>query len=243
MTSPWLSEQGISPQLLWRYRQSGWLEPLGRGVWIRPGHKPSWQSSIHALQDQLNAPVWPAGRSALELLGQAHFIPQGEQPPLQLCVSAGYRIPEWFRRQTFARNLLTFGSDALFDPPYAGLTGVEHTELALRISSPERAILELCHLTPQKADPEEVLQLFEGLPALRAPLIQSLLLSCQSAKAKRLFLILAEMVRHPWLNQLDLQSVDVGAGKRKLPVSGPFDRKYKITVPAQWAEHASDDAS
>ena len=243
MTSPWLKEQGISPQLLWRYRQSGWLEPLGRGVWIRQGTKLSWQSSVHALQSQLNAQVWPAARSALEQVGQAHYIPQGEQSPLQLCVAGSYRLPEWFRRQPFARNLLTFGSDALFNPTYAGLTEIEQGRLALRASTPERAVLELCHLTPQKTDPEEVMQLLEGLPALRVPLLQSLLLACQSAKAKRLFLVLAETIRHRWLDQLDVSTLDLGAGKRKLPVSGPFNAKYEITVPAPWAEYASGGAN
>ncbi|MBI5624486.1 MAG: type IV toxin-antitoxin system AbiEi family antitoxin domain-containing protein [Elusimicrobia bacterium] len=52
-------------------------------------------------------------------------------------------------------------------------------------------------------------------------------------KAKRLFLLLAELCEHPWVAKLDLKRVNLGKGKRVLVKDGHLDPKYLITVPFQ----------
>ena len=236
MTSDWLTEQGVTPQMLWGYKQRGWLEPMGRGVWKRPRQKIDWTAAVFALQRQQPTRLWPAGRTALSLLGQAHYVPLGGDLPIQLCVTKGYRLPDWLKGMPFGRNLIKISGRQLFDSVYAGLAEWQGPAFTLRVSTPERAMLELCHMTPKSAEPDEVKQLMNGLPALRPTLLQSLLLACRSVKAKRLFLVLAEIVGHPWLEELELASVDLGTGKRSLRIDGHFDPRYQITVPAAWRE-------
>jgi len=104
-------------------------------------------------------------------------------------------------------------------------------EYSIRLSSPERAALEMAELVPREQSFEGAQLLMEGLTALRPDLVQKLLQSCKSVKAKRLFLYLAEKCGHAWLNKLDLSKVRLGSGKRLIVSGGRYNPKYRITVP------------
>ena len=105
-------------------------------------------------------------------------------------------------------------------------------EYNIQISSPERAALELAELVPQEQPFEEAQLILEGLTTLRPELVQELILACDSIKAKRLFLYLAEKCGHAWTNKLDMHKIELGQGKRLIVRGGRLDPKYKITVPA-----------
>ncbi len=233
MTSGWLNSQHVSPQLLQRYKNSGWLEPLGRGAWIRAGTEATLAGSIYALQ-QRQLMVYPAARTALELQGRAHYLQVGANPILQLSVESNKKLPFWFRRQSFATSLRVLNGSALFRPAFTSLVNWHTEKLLLKISSPERAMLEYCFLLPKYADFEEAWQLMEGLTTLRVQLLQSTLQACRSVKAKRLFLVLASTVGHKWYNDLNLESVNLGTGKRSIVNGGLLHPEFGITVPENW---------
>lgn len=240
VTSAWLSSQGVSPQLAHRYKLSGWLEPLGRGAWVRKGATVSMVGAIFALQKQLSIKVPPAARTALVLQGRAHYVPVG-RPVLQFSLESGQYLPVWFSQQPFAQNLRVINSSALFNPPYAGLVDWFAEEITIKISSAERAMLEYCYLLPKYADFEEARQLMEGLTTLRPKLVQSMLHACKSVKAKRLFLVLASVVRHTWYEQLDIASLNLGTGNRSVLTNGALHPQFKITVPVEWMEQGEMD--
>lgn len=235
MTSKWLADHGVTPQLVASYKKSKWFTPLGRGAWIRTGKRLDWTAAIYALQTQQGLHVYPSGKTALELMGRGHFLPLGENPPIQLSIPASERLPEWFTRQPFTANLTVFNSAVLFDPVTTALTQWEKQDFSIKISTPERAIIELCHLLPYKTDTEEVQLLMQGLTSLRSQLLQKVLQDCHSVKAKRLFLVLAEIAAHPWFEQLDISTLDLGNGKRTLPIEGKLHPRFHITVPTVWA--------
>lgn len=236
MTSAWLADQGVTPQLAASYKKSGWLSPLGRGAWIRAGSDVDWMSAVFALQEQQGLHVYPHGRTALEIVGMGHYIPLGKFPPVQLSLPAGERLPSWFLRQPFAVNLRVFNSSTLFDPYYTSLLVWQEKAYSIRISSAERAIVELCHLVPGQTDTEEVKFLMQSLTSLRSQVLQKVLLECQSVKAKRLFLALAEIVGYPWYEKLDISLLDLGHGNRVLPIEGRIHPRFRITVPEIWTE-------
>jgi len=242
VTSSWLASQGVSPQLVRRYKLSGWLEPLAKSAWIRTGTDVSMIGAIYAMQQQLSIKVYPAARTALALQGRAHYIPTGSASVLQLSLESGQNLPSWFTRQPFASNLRIFNSSTLFNPAYAGLDDWHSKELHIKISSAERAMLEYCHLLPKYADFEEARQLMEGLTTLRPKLLQSTLHACKSVKAKRLFLVLASIVGHTWYKQLDIESLELGTGNRSVLKSGYLHTKFKITVPVEWMEQGETDS-
>ena len=233
MPSTWLVSKGISPQLLQKYKETGWLEPLGRGGWIRAGTTPTRAGAIYALQ-RIPFHVYLAARTALELQGCAHYLPAGDKSVLHLSLPASQRLPDWFKKLDFAQNLHTLNAGVLFDRVFTSLAVVKSEGVVIKVSSPERAMLEYCQLLPKHGDFEEARQLMEGLPTLRPRLMQSTLQECKSVKAKRLFISLASAVGHDWFNDLNLEEIELGSSNRTLPIAGVQHPKYGITVPATW---------
>jgi tRNA-binding EMAP/Myf-like protein len=112
-----------------------------------------------------------------------------------------------------------------------GFSEWKEREFSIRISSPERAAMEMVYLVPEKISFEESLLIMESLVTLRPEIVQKLLEMCRFVKVKRLFMYTAEKHRHPWVEKLDLSRIDFGRGKRRIVFGGKLDPKYQITVP------------
>jgi hypothetical protein len=169
----------------------------------------------------------------LSLQGLGHYLPLGDESVVYLFSDRRERLPAWFRQRTWGVRI-QYHSPRLFessDP--VGFSGVKHGEFPLRISAPERAILEVLHLATTNDAITHAVELMSGLSTLRPPVLQTLLEGCQSVKVKRLFLWAAESAGHDWFSRLATQRVDLGKGKRSLFRGGRFDPKYRITVPKQ----------
>jgi hypothetical protein len=66
-------------------------------------------------------------------------------------------------------------------------------------------------------------------------MLQKLLMACNSIRVKRLFLFMASKTGHAWSRHLDVNSLDLGIGKRSLVKSGVYMPDYYITVPKELA--------
>jgi len=229
LTLAWLKAQGVSGKLANYYAKSGWLNPVGEGAFTLTAELPTWQGAVFGLQ-QKTPSLHPGGRTALELASLAHFLPLGENYPIYLFGSPGTRLPEWFRRQPWFSRVTEARTSFL--PSDIGLRTHSTGSFTLRISDPERAILEfLLQLPNDSSAYEHANLLFEGLGTLRASLVQQLLEACSSVKAKRLFLHLAEKHSHAWFKELEPTKISLGSGKRVFVPGGRLDSKYLITVP------------
>ena len=71
----------------------------------------------------------------------------------------------------------------------------------------------------------------ENLNNLHPKIVQELLENCTSVKVNRLFLFLAKKAGHVWYNNLDLEKINLGEGKRKIVDNGIYIPEFKITVP------------
>jgi len=237
LTLAWLRAQGISPKLANYYATSGWLHRIGDGAFTLKSEAPSWLGAVFGLQ-QKGGSLHPGGQTALELTGLAHFLPLGDNYPVYLFGQPGERLPEWFKRLPWVDRVRHVCTSFL--PPELGLREHKDGGFVVRVSDPERAILEfLLHLTISEAGYEQANLVFEGLGTLRSALLQSLLEQCASIKVKRLFLHLAQRNDHPWFHQLDPAKISLGSGKRVLFPGGRLDPKYLITVP-KFAEAPAD---
>ena len=67
--SEWLKRNGYSDQLIKRYRESGWLEMLSKGVMYRTGDSLSAYAALSCYNRQLGKTFRVAAHSALELFG------------------------------------------------------------------------------------------------------------------------------------------------------------------------------
>lgn len=227
----WLEAQGVYHQLARDYERSAWIKRIGHGAFIRDGDEVGWQGALYAVQKHLNLPIHAAAKTALELQGITHFVSSGPSKPVYLFGAPRAKLPTWFKQGDwkakihFTATLLFSGQDGL------GLTEKNIGGYSIRVSSRERAVLELLHLVPHDQQFDEAKLLFEGLRTLRPELVQKLLENCRSIKAKRLFLHFADSTNQAWLKDLKLSQVDLGKGKRVIAEGGVFIPKYDISVP------------
>ncbi len=230
LTTAWLREQGISNKLAWWYVKAGWFEHIADGAYCLPGSAMAWASAIASIQQQLGLPIYPGGKTALQLLGKSHYINMDMQT-IQLFTSREIKAPKWLQAPYWKKSFTLYRPTLFNVMNKATLTNFEMDGQQLIISTPERASVELCYLVPNAVTFKEAALIIEGLSRMRVKLMQSLLESCQSYKTKRLILYLAEYFNHPWLSEIDLTRIDLGKGKRVIAGGGQYSAKYKISVP------------
>jgi hypothetical protein len=234
LQSSWLSIQGYSLDLQQRYKRSHWLQSIGSGAVIRTGDKVDYHGGLYALQTQSGLSVHVGGRSALALLGRAHYLDMGTSQ-IMLFGGAKEKLPAWFMHHDWTVKLHYFPTSFL--PANMGLMEFDKGSFSVKISTPARAMLEALYLSPKHQELFECYELMEGLNNLRPKVVQELLEHCTSVKVKRLFLYLAEKCHHDWLEFVDLSKVDLGSGTRSLLKDGAYIGKYKITVPKEFEKH------
>jgi hypothetical protein len=231
-TQKWLSEKGISRFLTRAYIKGGWVKQLGHGAFARvdENNPPSWMGGLYAIQKQLQLPVHVGGETALRWNGYGHTAHLGEKTPLYLFSPKGVKPPAWFSKYKWSSKVCHQTTDFLPYDERSGFTVDEQSGFPIKLSSPERAILETLLLMPRYTSFEEAGHLMEGLATLRPTLVQALLEKCRSVKVKRTFLYLAERSGHTWFKTLDPSKADLGSGKRMIVPGGTFDAKYQITI-------------
>jgi len=230
LTSAWLHGQGYSPGLLRTYRNSNWLQSIGRGAMKRVGANVDYLGAVHALQNQLNLSIHPAAKTALTLLGKTHYLNMAEKQ-VSLFGVISERLPEWFKNYDWGPKIHYVSSGFL--PAEMGLVEKEHENFSVKISSPIRAMLECLHLAPQKQELTECFEIMQGLNNLNPAKVQELLENCTSVKVKRLFLYMASKAGHNWLKHLRTDKIDLGSGKRSIVADGAYVTQYQITVPRE----------
>ena len=249
----WLTRHGFSTSLRSQYVDAGWLEQPARGVYRRPRGSLMWQQVVISLQALLAYPLLLGGRTALELQGYAHYLPQeqkevhlyGPKPP-----------PQWLHKLPLGARFLYHNDRALFrdEGITPGLTHLDtqnekHTgqamhshwtvqrwgpwDWSLALSTPERAILELLDELPNNESFHQADMFMQGLSNLSPRRLQKLLSDCRSVKVKRLFFFFADRHQHAWLKRLDKDAIDLGKGKRMLVKGGKLNKNYLITVPEE----------
>jgi len=225
--APWLESIGISRDLQKRYRKSGWLESVGKGAFRRPAETVQWQGGLYALQTQAGMSVHAGALTGLAMQGLGHYLRVGDAKVF-LFSPPKTPLPAWFRNHAWGASIKHVQTSML--PDKLGLSDHEEKNFAIRISAPERAMLECLYLAPDELDLVECFQVMEGLANLRPNLVEELLQACTSVKAARLFLYMAEKAGHQWFALVDTKKIDLGEGHRRLAEDGVYVAKYKLTV-------------
>jgi len=229
-TTSYLNSLGFGRDLLVKYKKSGWLEPFGRGAYVRSGDKVNWQGALYTLQTQLGLRVHAGGKTALKLKGYAHYLPAKEHK-IFLYGPQGMILPAWFRGDQFGVQFIVTRTNLFLKVNREGFTELKEKNFSVTISAPERAAMEMLHLIPKSIGFAEAQLIMENLVTLRPDVVQRLLEACRSVKVKRLFLYMAERCGHAWFSRLNSSKIDLGKGKRMIIPNGRFDAKYQITVP------------
>jgi hypothetical protein len=231
LTTPWLKSHGISNKLAWWYVKSGWFEHIADGAYCFAGNTVSWSDAISSIQQQLQLPIYPGGKTALQLLGKGHYISMSLQT-IQLFAEQQAKAPKWLQAPYWKESIVIYRPTLFSSINDTTLATLEINGHTIKLSSPERAALEMCYLVPDAVTFEEAALILEGLSRMRPKIMQWLLEHCKSYKAKRLLLYLAEHYKHQWLSEIDINRVDLGKGKRVIAGGGQYNAKYKLSVPA-----------
>ena len=229
-TMPWLKKYNISNKLAWWYCNAGWLEHIDNGVYCYAGDTITWERVVAALQQQLTLPIYPAAKTALQLLGYGHYISM-QTPTIQLFAASKIRIPRWLASPYWQPSFKVFQPTLFSNLTEKALVEHEVNTQTLMISSPEKATLELCYLVDKTVTFDETALMIEGLSRMSPSLLQSLLENCQSYRTKRLLLYLGDHYNHAWLTELNLKTIDLGRGKYSIAGGGCYQAKYKLSVP------------
>lgn len=232
LLSGWLKEQGYSFSLQQSYRHSGWLVSIGKGAMVRAGQKLILAGGVNALQRQAGLDLHIGGRTALGLLGYAHYLEINRRQTL-LFTNRDTHIPNWLESSSWDSSPQVIRTSFL--PMEAGLQDIDLNGIPVRISMPVRAYLECLALAPDRFDLTEAWEIMQGLNGLQPDLVMQLLLQCKSVKVKRLFLYFAGKAGHAWFNKLDCGTIDLGKGKRRLVRNGIYNARYQITLPENLA--------
>lgn len=232
MFSSWLRKNGYSAQLLKRYRDSGWLHTLTKGVMYREGDELSALAAIHCYNSQCEGLLRIAAHSALELYGFNHYVPMGK--PTLVVSSPTSNMPDWIRNDAFDMNIVAFHTNI-----FGKILGREiiRNNLILQVSTPELAFLECLHLVPSRYNYMDLYYIMEQLTSLDPIKVQSVLANTNSQKVKRMFLYMAEKAGHYWVDGLDMSLLKLSSSKLKLVDNGTYVSKYKITVPKELYEY------
>lgn len=232
LLSSWLVNQGYSRDLQHRYLKSGWLTSLGYGALKRTGDTINLKGALYSLQTQAEKNIHIGGRTALGLQGLSHYLELYQKETL-LFAPSGTNLPLWFKKFDWETKAVIIHTSLL--NPNIGLINYNEKTFTIKISDPTRAILECLELTPKRFDLQEAWQIMEGLSALNPKNVQEILEHCNSVKALRLFLFMAEKANHSWFKYLNIEHLNLGKGKRSIVPNGIYIPKYKITVPKEFS--------
>lgn len=219
-----LEKYGIGRKDVYAYKKNGWIETIGVGAFIKKGIKPELISGINAMQFQTSYKLHIGGRYALDqYYNVRHFV--RDDLKLELFTSERKSLPTWFKN-TFKKQYTLVNTSFL--PSYLGVITQEINGLNLKISSPERALLEMLYVSDVTT--QEAYQIFELMTVLKPGILNELLIQCKSIRIKRLFMYLATQTGYSWVKKLDKDKIDFGSGVRVIDKTGYFNKEYNIIV-------------
>lgn len=189
-----LRDLGISPALAHRYVKSGWLEKLGRGVFMFAGDTLRRENTLRFLERKVPG-LHVAARTALAWHGFRHNV--AHQEALVLWGDRTGALPKWFEKKFPTR----YGTCHLFDdslPDDYGLSPLPASPDGPRVSEPERALLEMLSEVGVHQEVEEARLIMEGVRQLRTRHLKRFLEACRMVKAVRLCVAWAEELGLSW---------------------------------------------
>lgn len=233
--SEWLRAKGVDQRLAYSYYEDGYLEKIGPGVFARKGDEVNPYGVVRFLQQELELRLHISGRTALELQGHSHYVALGSKTRIYLTSYEDKAFPTWIKKLEKSFEFVFKKSSLLSQEKF--LTTHIEGGFELKISSRELAPLELIETLDLSGSLETAENYTQSLLTLRLEVLQELVEECNSIKAKRVFLYLAEKLNLPWFKNLKKEKINLGIGKRVIVKGGELNKKYQITVDRDYGEN------
>ncbi|NQT76060.1 MAG: type IV toxin-antitoxin system AbiEi family antitoxin [Candidatus Omnitrophica bacterium] len=231
----WLQDKGYSRQRVYNYVKGGWLKSVGKGAYSRPTTEVSWQGLVASWQHIESEAYHVGGETALNVQGFSHYLRLAGENLIYLVGSS--KVPSWVRNVALNVSLRVVHKQLFRDvSKNVGFTEIKSPikDWPLKVSSPERAMMEVLVFVKDEFSFTFAAELMEGLTTLRPSVVNELLHACGHVAVKRLFLFLAGYYKHPWIETIDKAAVGLGKGKRHIVDKGKLNKAYLITVPERF---------
>lgn len=237
VTRNWLAAQAsLDKHAIDNLVKSEQLKSLWKGLYTRGKVQLSWQSIAYSLQVVLKTDFVLGGLTALEQKGYSHYLPTSNKKTVHLY--GNDKFPLWLNELSKDFTFVRHTRKELFSD-MENKTAEKYTTTVfwkdgmdeLKISSPERACLEMLNEVPNKISFEHADQLIQGMTNLSPRTLQKLLETCSSIKVKRLFLWFGSRHNYTWFSKLNTDSIDLGSGNRMIAKAGKLDKHFHITIP------------
>jgi hypothetical protein len=176
-----------------------------------------------------------SGRTALELQGHSHYVALGPKVRINLTSYEDKVFPMWIKKLEKDFEFVFKKSSLLAAENF--LTTHNESGFDLKVATRELASLELIDTLDLSGSLETAENYTQSLLTLRAEVVQKVLEECNSIKAKRVFLYLAEKLNLPWFKALNTEKINLGTGKRVIVKGGELNKKYMITVDRYYGEN------
>ncbi|CAB4754476.1 unannotated protein [freshwater metagenome] len=220
-----LREYGISPAMAGHYARTGWLVRMGKGVYCVAGARLDRDQSLVFLQGRIEG-LHVGGRTALAWQGVRRYLEAQER--LTMWAPVRGDLPEWFTER-FPGSLTSL---SLFDDATkeAGIVTPPAVTDGVRVSSRERALLELLREVRTALQLQEARELLFATLGLRPAVLGELLTGCTSVKTVRLFLMWATQAGNVDVDALrDRYALPTGSASRWI---GTLADGTKLVLPA-----------
>ena len=226
MTAKGLTASGITRAQILRFEKAGLIKRLNTGAYARFNDEPDILGAIYTLQNDLKLTAHIGGRTALSLVyGKTQYAAERKT---ELFCYKHEKLPAWFK-SLFSDSYTQFMTNFL--PASEGLADWENTGYKIRVSTMERALLEMLYQVPDSVTPQEAVEIMQLATAIKPSAMQKLLENCKSVKTKRLLLCFAELCGHQWFFRLKADKIDLGSGNREIAKGGKLNAKYNLVLP------------
>ena len=195
--TPILKRLGVSAALAHEHVKSGWLEKLGRGVFMFAGDELKREETLSFLEPRIPG-LHIAAKTALSRHGYRQNLAIKETTILW-----GDRrtpLPVWFTQRFPAR----YSSSRLFEdslPDGFCMSPLPESPEGPQASGPERALLEMLSEVGVHQELDEARHIMEGVRQLRMRHLKQLLANCRMVKAVRLCVVWSRELDLPWADQ------------------------------------------
>ncbi len=227
----WFGRHGVDGTAVDYYLRAGKIEAILHGIYRKPGPPLKWHNVAYSLA-RLGHDVHVGHMTALAYHGYDHYLKLGISESIRLYGTG--KLPAWVGKVQVGPGFIMMKRNPFADDKVGVIEVPFGTwDWPIRYSSSERAFIELMSTI---GTTEEILQagmMLEGAASLSPRLLQTLLETCRSIKAKRLFLWLSRTAGHSWYDHIDKSRVDLGSGKRQIVPDGMLDAEFMITVPKE----------
>ena len=133
----WLKKKDYSVQLQKKYRDSGWLTAICKGVMCRTGARLNAYDAIASYNKQMGGTLRVAAMSALEYTGFNHYVPMGK--PVLMVAAPTFKTPLWMQSDVYDATFRVFHTNAF---SYTKTIERVTDSGTLYVYSPEQAFLE-----------------------------------------------------------------------------------------------------